>query len=396
MADDEPLIDEDLDEALDDLRDLNDWAQGAVLWSTDWTAETILSQLHRKNIDLDPTFQRRSAWTDKRQSLFVESLVLGLPIPQLILAESKTKKGSFIVIDGKQRLLAIRRFGTTGAADDFTPLRLTGLKERENLNNKTYSELIADEAFGEDRAAFENASIRTVVIRNWQEEGYLYEVFLRINTGSVQLSPQELRQALHPGPFSAFISAASAASLELQRALNLAQPDFRMRDAEILLRYLAYKNFIADYRGNLKQFLDNTTQVVNGDWAAREDEIKDQVSEMNSAMEYTREMFGDAHYLRKWNGREFESRKNRAVFDIMLHYFSHPAIRDALVGKQVEVVDRFKDLCSNNEEFRSGIETTTKSVPANRIRFNVWGDAVSEVSGLNLDALKFPANNVVP
>ena len=98
MAEDEVLIDDEIEESLKDLGPINDWASGAALWSTDWTAETMMSQLARENIDLDPSFQRRSAWTDKKQSLFIESLILGLPIPQLILAEAKGKKGSFIVM----------------------------------------------------------------------------------------------------------------------------------------------------------------------------------------------------------------------------------------------------------------------------------------------------------
>ncbi len=85
MADDDALVEENLEDSLGDLGSIENWADGAVLWSTDWTAETIISQLNRNNIDLDPSFQRRSAWTDKKQSLFIESLILGLPIPQLIL-----------------------------------------------------------------------------------------------------------------------------------------------------------------------------------------------------------------------------------------------------------------------------------------------------------------------
>ena len=107
------LDEQEIGEDLEDLEHQNDWADGAVLWSTDWTCETVVSQLERGNIELNPTFQRRSAWTDKKQSLFIESLILGLPIPQLILAEDKNRKGSFIVIDGKQRLLEIRRFSVT-------------------------------------------------------------------------------------------------------------------------------------------------------------------------------------------------------------------------------------------------------------------------------------------
>ena len=244
-------------------------------------------------------------------------MILGLPVPQLILAENLGKKGSFIVIDGKQRLLAIRRFGSTHLNDDFKPLKLKGLTELERLNNKTYSDLLDDPAFADDRTAFENSSIRTVVIRNWKNEAYLYEVFLRINTGSVQLSPQELRQALHPGPFSHFIDEASADSGELQKALNLKAPDFRMRDAEILLRFIAYFNFIRNYNGNLKSFLDDTTKKLNVQWAERETEIRGQITEMENAIAFTRKVFGEKHYLRKWNGKDFEFRKTERLIPLI-------------------------------------------------------------------------------
>src|SRR5689334_22460988 len=110
MNADEPedLLPEDQQEDFEDL-DLDvEWFTGPTLWSTDWTTETVVSQLRRGNINLNPRYQRRNAWDNSRKSLFIESLVLGLPIPQIILAEEKGKKGSFIVIDGKQRLLALR------------------------------------------------------------------------------------------------------------------------------------------------------------------------------------------------------------------------------------------------------------------------------------------------
>jgi hypothetical protein len=384
MAEDEKLAVEDLEESLDDLDGIANWAEGAALWSTDWTAETILSQLRRGSIDLNPSFQRRSAWTQQRQSLFIESLILGLPIPQLILAEAKEKKGSFVVIDGKQRLLAIRRFGALTASDDFEPLKLKGLGELSRLNDKTYEDLRNDKGLADDLSAFENASIRTIVIRNWQNEAYLYEVFLRINTGSVQLSPQELRQALHPGPFSDLIDDASAASPELKRALKLDAPDFRMRDAELLLRYLAYKNFIGIYDGNLKRFLDTATLELNRRWGDLRGNMEEQVSEFERGLAFTREVFGDRDYLRKWNGNSFERRVNRAVFDIMIFYFSDPAIRNAMGGKLQRIVDSFKRLCTEDPVFKASIETTTKSMAANQARFSKWGACVSEIAGIGV------------
>jgi hypothetical protein len=95
----------------------------AVVTGTDWTTEVIVTQLKRKNIQLEPRFQRRDAWKPDRKSRFIESLVVGLPIPQIVLAESKNERGKFIVLDGKQRLLTILQFwGDEGGANDgYTP-----------------------------------------------------------------------------------------------------------------------------------------------------------------------------------------------------------------------------------------------------------------------------------
>ena len=69
--------------------------QQAVIWGTDWTTETLNNQLVKGNIDLNPSFQRRDAWTDSEKSKLIESLMLGLPVPPIILAENKNKKNSY-------------------------------------------------------------------------------------------------------------------------------------------------------------------------------------------------------------------------------------------------------------------------------------------------------------
>jgi len=81
-----------------------------VVSGSDWTTETIFNQLVRGNIELNPRFQRRDAWDITRKSRFIESLILGFPIPQIVLAANRQEKGKFIVLDGKQRLLTIMQF----------------------------------------------------------------------------------------------------------------------------------------------------------------------------------------------------------------------------------------------------------------------------------------------
>ena len=87
--DDEIDLPEDQQEDLADLELTEDWFAGPSLWGTDWTTETIVNQLRRGNINLNPRFQRRNAWDKQRKSLFVKSLILGLPVPQIILAERR-------------------------------------------------------------------------------------------------------------------------------------------------------------------------------------------------------------------------------------------------------------------------------------------------------------------
>ena len=121
--------------------------------------------MQRNIIDLDPGFQRRDAWTIPRKSRFIESLILGLPIPQIVLAERKEKKGSFLVIDGKQRLLTIQQFcaPSSNGSPGFALKSLTVLKE---LNGATYEQLQTNPSLTDVLAALNGQTVRTVVIKN--------------------------------------------------------------------------------------------------------------------------------------------------------------------------------------------------------------------------------------
>lgn len=230
---------------------------------TDWTADTIVNQIRKGNILLSPYFQRRDAWSPKMKSRFIESLFLGLPIPQIILAENKDKKGTYIVIDGKQRLLSLQQF--VEGNEEGKKLKLVGLEVKEKLNKMTYDD-IQNSEYCDEIDAFNNQTIRTVVVKNWPSVEVLYLLFLRLNTGSVKLSPQELRQALYPGKFIDYVNSVSSTCDELKKMLNIKKPDFRMRDVEILIRYFSFAMFAKDYSGSMQQFLDNSCNKLNKTW----------------------------------------------------------------------------------------------------------------------------------
>ncbi|WP_414160779.1 DUF262 domain-containing protein [Serratia sp. BNK-12] len=366
----------------------------AIVSGSDWTTETIISQINKNNIELDPKFQRRDAWDKKRKSKFIESLILGFPIPQIVLAEKKDKKGSFIVLDGKQRLLSIRQFAANKDDQVYNQLKLSALEIRNDLNGNTLNSLQSNPLLDEELSSFENQTIRTIVIRNWPSEDFLYHVFLRLNTGSVPLSPQELRQALHPGDFINYLDDKSAESVALQNILNLQKPDFRMRDNELLLRFVAYSNFFETYSGNLKLFLDNCCQTMNQEWSSRVHDVDKQISNFEIAHKRLKEIFLKNVY-RKWTRAGYETRFNRAIFDIMIHSFCFEEVREATKGRDDIVENAFKDLCIQNPRFLESLETTTKSLGSVVTRFTTWNEKLNEVFGTKIPEYILEENKII-
>ena len=345
-----------------------------VTWSTDWTVATLVDQLSRGRFDLEPAFQRRDVWSDVKRSRFIESLLLGIPVPQIILAERRETRGRFIVLDGKQRLRSLQRF----AGLDGPPMRLTGLEVLKSLNGTTFPAIRDSDEFEAHAAALDNQAIRAVVLRGWANESLLYLTFLRLNSNVVGLSPQELRRALHPGPFMEYIMQASSESRSLQRFLGTKNPDFRMRDAEVLIRHVALTLRLREYRGDLRRFLDETCEEYNRLWTREAAKVVATGEGLDAAIDVTFEIF-DKNAFRRASSRGYEPRKNRAVLDIMAFYFQHHEVRNAALNEAHRVREIFEDRCRRDDEFSASLTATTKSVPAVHRRLGVWGVALSSI-----------------
>jgi len=359
--------------------------QEAFITGSDWTTETLVTQLRKGNIELNPGFQRREVWNRFRKSKLIESIILNLPIPQIILAERKDRRNTYVVLDGKQRLLTIRQFCVNQDDDrdqTFDPLFLQRLPVLTDLNGQTYHSLVSEPIHSHVVDAFDNHTIRTVVIRQWPNEDYLFRVFRRLNTGSVPLSSQELRQALKPGPFTDFCDEFASSNNEIQRALGISKPDFRMRDNEVFLRYMAFAMRAEYYGGNLKWFLDDTAGVLNKRWADEEAEIRAVADSCEESIAATFEVFGTRDAFCIYVDEAFGRRFNRAVFDVMTFYFRERDVREAAIGRKLDVKQAFIDRSKRDYEFFQALTTTTKSMKATATRFVGWAGALESVLGI--------------
>jgi hypothetical protein len=368
LDDDDPS-----DERLEDLHVGSKSLAQAVVYNTDWTVETITGQVAKGAIDLTPSFQRRDAWSAPKKSLLIESVLLNFPIPPLTLAEMGASK-TYVVVDGKQRLNTLSQFFGLMEDSRYNNFRLSGLQELDGLNGANIEDLRND--YPGYYRALENYSIRTNVIRGWQRDDVLYSIFLRLNSGSVKLSPQELRQALNPGGFSDWLADYTVRSPALRSIFAGPEPDFRMRDMELMIRHLAMKFFLESYRGDLKRFLDGAAKTFNADWERWRTEVDQSAELFEKAYTAVVEVFGESQALRKWNGDRWENRLNRAVFDTVFYYLSDMERISRFKEHGPNLVKEFQALCENDQNFRDGIETTTKSLESVEARLGRWGEVL--------------------
>ena len=360
------------------------------IYSRDWTIETIHNQISQQNIDLNPKFQRRNAWTDDRRSKLIESLIIGLPVPEIVLAEHPVKQKSFIVIDGKQRLLTIAGF-IDPTVNYWKKAQLGNLKLRPDLKGATYDRLQAGGGSEDDFRKFLNADIRCTVVSNVKSSDVLYDIFYRLNTGSVPLSTQELRQVLHKGDFADYLIEITNTLQPIHRVLGLNGPDARLRDAEIVLRFISLLLFAATYRGNLKLFLDDSMRVVTADWATFSTKVKACYKELNKAITLLTDVFGSNLVGRKYVDGDWESRFNRVLFEVEAFYFRLLPDGTITTRTKRKFLDGFKKLCDKNSDFRNSIEATTKTNERYETRFRLFQELINESFGVDLQTIPIRA-----
>ena len=232
--------------------------------------------------------------------------------------------------------------------------------------------------------------IRTIVVRGWKDPAVLYQIFVRLNQGSLTLSPQELRQALYPSDFTRWVNFRSAESTMIHRARRIPKQDFRMRDAEMLLRFVAFAENLESYRGNLRKFLDDA--CVNG---AKTWQLKGRVHYDSLALhceetiERTFSVFTEQNSFLRYEEGSYNRRFNVAVYDLMMAVLGDPTLTQPELELHAgSIKDAFEQLCETDAAFANSVRTTTKSIGSTSGRIIKFGEALETIVGHPLSVVQ--------
>lgn len=239
-----------------------------------------------------PDYQREFVWDDYHQSRFIETLLLGLPVPFIFSAEI-LDTGRLEIVDGSQRI-------RTMAAYLNDQLQLRGLEKLTELNNTYFSQLPAAR-----QRMFKNAPMRMVVLSADATEEVRKEMFDRINTSSVALLPMETRRGIYRGEFTDFI--VELAKDERYRSLcPMTQfMEKRREEEELLLRFFAftdcYPNFHEVESKGVARYLDNYLQQKNENFTDKERHEK--TAAFNQLVDFITAAYPNQGFAKKPNMR---------------------------------------------------------------------------------------------
>lgn len=229
-----------------------------LTYPADYTLEILVKKWGDREIR-SPNLQRRFVWTQARASKLIESFLMGLPVPPIFLYQDR-EEGDLLVVDGHQRLRAVAYFfsGWFGEEGDpkRVPFELVGLSEDSPFSGFTYQKLenTSPSAFKK----FKDCVLRAYVMRQLQpadNDSSIIEVFGRLNTGGMALHGQEIRNCIYEGPFNELLKRLNQ-NQDWRKVVGTEAEDKRMRDIELILRFLALFYNVKNYEKPMKEFLN--------------------------------------------------------------------------------------------------------------------------------------------
>ena len=229
---------------VEDLESVYDLRFNINYYGADYPVDSLAKRMEDESI-LIPAFQRQYVWKPREASRFIESLLIGLPVPNIFLAIDKFSR-KLLIVDGLQRLNTIRYF----YKGNFPNGKKFKLKDVTH----PFEGLGYDDLSMKDKLNLDNFTIHATIISESDDSNRMYHLFERLNTSGTPLRPQEIRTALYHGDFNVMLGELS--HHETWRNLY-GKIDNRMTDQELILRFFAIYYDSDSFQGTLAEFLNH-------------------------------------------------------------------------------------------------------------------------------------------
>jgi len=334
----------------------------------------LIGKLEDEEIDLNTEFQRSGdLWDDSKMSRLIESLMVRFPIPGFYF--DITDKNNWQVVDGLQRLSALKKFVIKNK------LKLQKLDFFKEIEGKNFKDLSDDDVYKHLIRTMKRTQIVLYFIRPGTPKPVKYRLYERINTGGLKLNSQEIRHALNQGEAANYV--VELAKLPVFKNVVRISTS-RMLDRELALRYVAFRETPYNrYKPLLSEFLDEAMEKIASFSEYHKKELKqDFIKSLTTA----KEIFGEKAFR---NTTSSNARFNRALFEIWTVNLSQltDEERRLLVLNKALLTSGFELLLDKNQVFCDSISKGTSQFQAVKNRF-------SEIEQLIERVLDNPLSNV--
>lgn len=346
---DPPISEDEGYEDLDELEEVVPQHYGISSYGADFPVDGLVKRMKNGDIvvpTFDPGqgdeelgvvgFQRDFVWSKSQADRFIESLLLGFPVPGIFLVQGS--ENIFLVLDGQQRLRTLQSFYAGVFRDRAFRLQYV----QPSFRGLGYDDLDTD-----SRRRLDNSIIHATVVRQEipsEDQSGIYKIFERLNTGGTLLQPQEIRVALFNG-----------ALIRLLRELNedehwralCGNRSKRLKDQELILRFFAFRARSDQYRAPMKEFLNEYTG-----WNIElQHESDAELSKaFRAATKLIHEQLGDRAF-------RLVRAVNAAVLDSLMTVVDEGIKKGSLRG-QSELAKAYSDLL-DDAEYRMAVERAT-------------------------------------
>lgn len=345
-----------------------------LLWQAkDLPIREFLNMKNDGSLILQPEYQRNFVASPQIASKLIESILLDVPIPVIYLAEEVD--GSFSVIDGQQRLTSFLSFieGKFPSGEEF---KLSGLKVLSDLSHKRFEQL--DKSL---QNKIRTTTLHSIIIKKESNEDIKFEIFERLNTGSIKLNEDEIRNTVYRGNYIKLLAELSKNETfhQLVRKDNFKN---RMIYRGMILRFLALseKSYL-NYKSPMKQFSNkelrdnrNLTKEKASEYKNRFEHSLDLVKTVFGNMAFRRYIPGNGEEPGKWAATQI----NMALFDLQMVGFVNYSKNDVLSNADA-IREGLLDLMINDTQFQELIGYKTSNTENVRKRFRMYMDFLEKV-----------------